>query len=156
MSFFEKMKQGASDAAKKAQQTVETTKLKAQISSREKEMERIQTKIGQAVFRAYAEGDVSQSETEVMDYCEALASMQQEIEAIEEKIKSLKAEKTCGCGKVVAAEVKFCPDCGKRFPDEPRQEDTTGEIRVICSGCKTENDINAKYCIQCGEDLAKH
>ncbi|WP_028563094.1 zinc ribbon domain-containing protein [Paenibacillus pinihumi] len=154
MSIFDKMKQGASEAAKRAQLTVETTKLRSKISTREKEMDRISTRIGKAVFDAYTVGDLSQSEEQVLAYCEELAELREEISQIEETIKKLKEEKTCVCGKVVGPDVNFCPDCGKRFVDEPRQEDTTGEIRVICYHCKTENDINSKYCIQCGEELS--
>ncbi|RXZ81454.1 zinc ribbon domain-containing protein [Paenibacillaceae bacterium] len=153
MSFFEKVKQGASGAAKKAQQTMETTKLRSQISGKEKEMERICTKIGQSIYEAYSNGDVSQSETTVMDYCGQLTDIQKDIDLIEEKIKNIKSEKTCSCGKVVAVDVNYCPDCGKRFPEEAPHEDTVGEIRVICTICNAENDINSKYCIQCGEEM---
>lgn len=154
MSFFNKVKQGASDAAKKAQQTVEITKMKSQISSKEKDMDKIQLKIGKAVYRAFVSGDLAQSEVEVLDYCEELVLLQQDIDAIEDKIKNMKSEKTCTCGKVVPVDLKFCPECGKRFPDEPRVEDTTGDILVICRNCSTENDIGSKYCIQCGDDLS--
>ncbi|WP_020618728.1 zinc ribbon domain-containing protein [Paenibacillus daejeonensis] len=155
MSFFNKVKQGASDAAKKAQQTVEITKMKSQISSKEKDMDKIQLKIGKAVYRAFVSGDLAESEVEVLDYCEELVLLQQDIDAIEDKIKNMKSEKTCTCGKVVPIDLKFCPECGKRFPDEPRVEDTTGDIRVICRKCSAENDIGSKYCIQCGDELSE-
>jgi len=154
MSFFDRVKQGASEAAKKAQQTVEITKLKSQISSKEKEMDKIQLKIGKAVYQAFTTGDLAQSEAEVMDYCEELVLLEQDIAAIDDKIKNMKSEKACTCGKVVPIDLKFCPDCGKRFPDEPRSEDTIGDIRVICRHCNTENDIGSKYCIQCGDELS--
>ncbi|MFS0723932.1 double zinc ribbon domain-containing protein [Paenibacillus sp. 1P07SE] len=154
MSFFNKVKQGASEAAKKAQQTMEITKLKSQISSKEKEMDKIQLKIGKSVYRAFTAGDLAQSETEVLDYCEELVLLQQDIEVIEDKIKNMKSEKSCSCGKVVPIDLKFCPECGKRFPEEPQVEDTTGDIRVICRNCNTENDISSKYCIQCGDEMA--
>ncbi|XEC95489.1 zinc ribbon domain-containing protein [Paenibacillus tarimensis] len=155
MSLFEKMKQGASEAAKIAQQTVEATRLKSQKYAKEKEMARIKTKIGQAVFQAYTAGDLSGSENEVKEFCEELTGLQAEINQIEERIKMLKAEKSCVCGRVVPIDVRYCPDCGKRFTDEPKHEDTFGEIRVICPGCKSENDINAGYCIQCGEEMSR-
>jgi hypothetical protein len=148
------MKQGASDAARKVEQTVEITKMKSQISSRDKDMEKLYTRIGSAVFHAYAAGDLSKSEDEVMDYCEQLSEIQQDIVLLGEKIKNIKLEKSCECGKVIPADAKFCPDCGKPFTEEPKPENTVGEIRVICSSCGEENDIGAKYCIQCGRDLA--
>lgn len=153
MSFFDKMKQGASGAAKKAQQTVEVTKLRSQISSKEKEMDKLYARIGESIYRAFSAGDVALSETEVMEYCDLLHGLDQEIDRVEEKIRNIKFEKTCSCGSISSVGVKFCPDCGKRFPDEPKQEDTLGEIRILCNGCQAENDINAKFCIECGEEL---
>jgi hypothetical protein len=44
MSIFDKMKQGASDAARKAQQTLEIAKLNGQKSSREKDMSKLYSK----------------------------------------------------------------------------------------------------------------
>jgi len=158
MSIFDKMKQGASEAARLAQQTVETTKLRSKISTREKEMDRISTRIGKAVFEAYLEGDLSHSEEQVLAYCEELSELRDEITELESRIKHLKEEKTCVCGKVVGPDVNYCPDCGKRLiqPQEVKPDNTIGEIRVICYHCKTENDILSKYCIQCGEELSSH
>jgi len=154
MSLFDRMKQGASEAARKVEQTVEITRLKAQISSREKEKDRLFGRIGEALYGAYTAGDLSRSEAEVMDYCAQLSELDADIAQINEKIKNIKLEKTCACGKVVPADAKFCPDCGRRFADEPKHEDTVGEIRVVCSSCKTENEIGSRYCIQCGADLS--
>ena len=50
MSLLDKIKQSASDAAKKAQQTVEITKLKSQISGKEKDQEKLCLQIEQLLF----------------------------------------------------------------------------------------------------------
>jgi hypothetical protein len=156
MSIFDRMKQGASEAARKVEQTVEIQKLKAQISAKDKEMDKLYNRIGQAVFRGHSDGDISKSEEEVVGYCEELTGLTQDIELIREKIKSIKLEKSCGgCGKVVPVNVNYCPDCGKKFPEEEYQPETTiGEIRVICSRCKAENEIGARYCVDCGHELS--
>ncbi|CAM4410444.1 zinc ribbon domain-containing protein [Paenibacillus tarimensis] len=158
MSLFERMKQGASEAARKVEQTVEITRLKSQISSREKEMDKLYARIGQSVYRSYIAGDVSTSEEEVMDYCAELTELEQEITQIQTKIKDIKLEKTCsGCETVVSAGVRYCPECGKKFPEEeqPKAPDTTAaEIRVICNRCGAENDMAARYCVGCGDELS--
>ncbi|PZD95504.1 zinc ribbon domain-containing protein [Paenibacillus sambharensis] len=158
MSLFERMKQGASEAARKVEQTVEITRLKSQISSREKEMDKLYARIGQSVYRSYIAGDVSTSEEEVMDYCAELTGLEQEIAEIQTKIKDIKLEKTCtGCETVVPVSVRYCPECGKKFPEEQQEKapDTSAaEIRVICSRCGAENDMAARYCIGCGDELS--
>jgi len=156
MSIFDRMKQGASEAARKVEQTVEIQKLKSQISAKDKEMDKLFKRIGQSVYRGYTDGDISQSEEEVVGYCEELSGLAQDIELIREKIKSVKLEKSCGgCGKVVPANVNYCPDCGKKFPEEDQKPDASlDEIRVICSRCKAENEIGARYCVGCGYELA--
>lgn len=155
MSFFDKVKQGASDAAKKAQQTVEITKLKAQISGKEKEIDKLYTAIGAAVYRGHQEKDFAITEQEVANACLQVDELNVEIGLIEERIKAIRFEKTCTCGKVVALDAKFCPDCGSSLAEEPPKAETTvGEIVVICSHCKTENELNSRFCISCGSGLS--
>ncbi|WP_308638394.1 zinc ribbon domain-containing protein [Paenibacillus silvisoli] len=154
MSFFDKVKQGASEAAKKAQQTVEITKLKAQISGKEKEIDKVYTAIGAAVFRAHQAHDMSLAEQEVTTCCTQVDELHDEIGQLEERIKMIRFEKTCTCGKVVPLDARFCPDCGAGLAEEPKNETTVGEIVVICSQCKTENELNAKFCLTCGTGLS--
>ncbi|UKS29287.1 hypothetical protein LOZ80_10255 [Paenibacillus sp. HWE-109] len=122
MSFFDKVKQGASDAAKKAQQTVEITKLKTQISAKEKEIERTYHLIGESVYAAYVAGDAAQSEERRADLCVGIDVIKQEISLLEHKISEVRNEKECVCGKVVATDTKFCSTCGHKF------EETESEI----------------------------
>ncbi|MFC5652914.1 zinc ribbon domain-containing protein [Paenibacillus solisilvae] len=152
MSFLDKLKQGASEAAKKAQQTVEITKLKSQISGKEKDQEKLFLQIGAALYRSHQAGNVADSEQEVMGCCQQLDEIQADIQLIEERIKMIRFEKTCTCGKVVALDTKFCPDCGTQLPQEPRPDTTIGEIQVICSKCGMENELNTKYCYSCGTE----
>lgn len=115
MSFFDKVKQGASEAAKKAQQTVEITKFKTQISLKEREIDKIYKLIGESVYTSYLSGDYTQVEANVSDYCQGIAQINQEISEIEQKITEIRNEKECVCGKVVVADMKFCSSCGHHF-----------------------------------------
>lgn len=150
MSFFEKMKQGASEAAKKAQQTVEITKLRAQISSKEKEKEKTFSLIGEAVYKFHSAGDWKKSGPDVAAYCQHIAGLEQDIQTIELKIKEAKHEKVCQCGKVVAREVKFCSGCGHQFEDREQAEAESTIIHTICRACRTANEPDAKFCGGCG------
>jgi hypothetical protein len=151
MSFFDKVKQGASDAAKKAQQTVEITKLRGQISSKEKEFEKTSLLIGDVVFQAYEGGNWKQGEQPVIAYCEHMKGLRQDIHALELKIKLAKNEKECRCGKIVSSDVKFCPICGFAFTmPEVAEEIIPSEIHLICHVCRTKNEPDALYCAHCG------
>lgn len=150
MSFFDKMKQGASEAAKKAQQTVETTRLKTQIASKEKEIEKAFALIGESVFQSYASGDWKKSEREVAAYCDHISLLRQGIQALENKIKLAKNEKECRCGKIVTSDVKFCPVCGFQFQDFQRPEESEEAVQVMCRSCKNYNEMDAKFCVHCG------
>ncbi|GMK41974.1 hypothetical protein PCCS19_50330 [Paenibacillus sp. CCS19] len=157
MSIFDKMKQGASDAARKAQQTLEIAKLNGQKSSREKDMSKLYSQIGEAVFEAHLSGEHEASAEVIEACCEKLMVMKQEIESIDHKIKAIKLEKSCACGTVVPLNAKFCPDCGTRFATEQdlKPEMESGEIRVICPNCDNENELMARYCTDCGHELGK-
>lgn len=157
MSIFDKMKQGASDAARKAQQTLEVAKLNGQKSSREKDMSKLYSQIGEAVFEAHLSGEHEASAEVIEACCEKLKVMKQDIEIIDHKIKAIKLEKSCTCGTIVPLNAKFCPDCGTRFVTEQEQkpEMASGEIRVICPNCETENELMARYCTDCGHELGK-
>ncbi|BFT71889.1 MULTISPECIES: hypothetical protein [Paenibacillus] len=115
MSFFDKVKQGATDAAKKAQQTVELTKLKAQVSSKEKEIEKFYNLIGESVYAAYMSGDIARAGEIVERFSLGIDAVKQEIAVLDQKIIELRNEKECVCGKVVVADTKFCSSCGHQF-----------------------------------------
>ncbi|MBB3108594.1 rRNA maturation endonuclease Nob1 [Paenibacillus phyllosphaerae] len=193
MSFFDKVKQGASEAAKKAQQSaaeaarkaqqaMEVTKLRGQIAGKEKDQEHIFRQIGEAVYRNHtiAASESADPAAEVDGYLRQLDEIQMEIEMIEERIKHIRADRSCGnCGKAVPFEANFCPDCGAPVAqleprvvveDELEESDeiplaleepkpapvpamSDGEIRVICSRCLHENELTAKNCVVCGTSL---
>ncbi|MDG0813238.1 zinc ribbon domain-containing protein [Cohnella rhizosphaerae] len=121
MSFFKKLTEtvskGVSTATEKAQQTVEITKLHSQIAGKRKEIERQYNDIGEAVYKAYLAGDLSRAETEVIPACQSIADKDREIGALEDRIRELRNEKECECGQRVPFQTRFCPACGKPFPE---------------------------------------
>ncbi|WP_186445888.1 zinc ribbon domain-containing protein [Paenibacillus cremeus] len=154
MSFFDKMKQGASEAAKKAQQTVEISKLRLQVAAKEKDIEKEYTLIGEAIYKGYAAGDWKKQEQDVSAHCGQIDQLKADIQALELKVQEAKNEKICRCGKVLAREVKFCPACGNRFADPPPAEaPAAGVLQTICALCQTPNDVGAKFCANCGTTM---
>jgi predicted nucleic acid-binding Zn-ribbon protein len=118
MGFFDKLKEGAGKAADLAKETVEITKLNTQISSKKREIDKCHTRIGELIFNAFSIHDISSAEDQVTAICQDIAILQQEIRQLELKIKEVKNEKYCVCGKTIALNAKFCPTCGHKFEVE--------------------------------------
>lgn len=127
MSFFKKITEsvskGVSTAAEKAQQTVEITRLNAQISGKRKEIEKLQIEIGKSIFEAYKVKDLSIAESKVVPACDQIEIIHGEIAVLNNRIMALRNEKDCVCGRRVPYETRFCSDCGHPFPEpEPVAE----------------------------------
>ncbi|MFC5452066.1 zinc ribbon domain-containing protein [Paenibacillus aestuarii] len=168
MTFFGKMRESAAKAAEKAKETVEITRLSAQISLKKKEIERLQQHIGESVYQAYVAGDFASSEASVVALCEQIGEKLQEISSIEHKVKEIKNEKVCVCGAELSADTKFCPSCGHKFeppiPVEASQpeaaaagvEATAVEEKAAahCQQCDAELEAEARFCGACGAPVA--
>jgi|GEM_PF-2251919 len=141
MSFFKKLTEtvtkGVSTATEKAQQTVEITKLHSQIAGKRKEIERKYNEIGEAVYRAYLDGDLSKAETDVIPACQQIADKNRDIDSLEDRIRELRNEKECECGQRVPFQTRFCPACGKPFP-EPVAPAAAGESEGQLSALSSE------------------
>lgn len=164
MSFFGKMKEGAAKAAEKAKETVEVTRLNAQISSKRKEIEKLQISIGESVYQAFLASDLSGSEETVVALCAQITERHQEIAVIELKIREIKNEKTCVCGAELAADTKFCPSCGHKFDiPAPKVELAEGTEAPaleeaaetkLCSKCEAKLEPGDRFCGSCGTSVA--
>ena len=83
MSLFRKITEtvtkGVSTATEKAQQTVEITRVHAQISGKRKEMEKLFAGIGEAVYGGYKAKDIPLAEAKAIPICEEIDRLQSEI-----------------------------------------------------------------------------
>jgi rRNA maturation endonuclease Nob1 len=168
MSFFKKLSdtvsKGVTTATEKAQQTVEITRLNAQMSGKRKEIEKLFANIGESVYEAYLAQDLSMAESKVIPGCEEISAIRVEITSLDDRIKEIRNEKECVCGKRVPVDTRFCPSCGHPFPDpvlevveeeSPIQEETpssvTADQRQICKSCGTPLFADSHYCPTCGQ-----
>ena len=83
--FLIKLSKGL-QSAKKAQQTVEITKFKTQISLKEREIDKIYKLIGESVYTSYLSRDYTQVEANVSDYCQGIAQINQEIAKLNRRL----------------------------------------------------------------------
>ncbi len=51
------------------------------------------------------------------------------------------------CSRPSTADVKFCPGCGTKLPEE------TLAAGAVCSSCGKQNSIGTKFCSECGSKL---
>jgi hypothetical protein len=121
MSFFKKISdtvsKGVTTATEKAQQTVEVTRLNAQISGKRKEIDKLFATIGESVYEGYLAHDLSLAQSKVMPICEEITAIRNEIASIDDRIKAIRNEKDCVCGKRLAEDTRFCSSCGHKFPE---------------------------------------
>ena len=173
MSIFNKLKQGVADAGSKAKSTVETTRLKSQISKHEADINTLYFEIGKKVYSAAKNGNLINKmiETEVNRIDEHFAM----IKNLEININAVWNQKECKCGKLVPLDAKFCFGCGSKFDpltirqnemNHPEQtillsdanrseEETTANdsdsvVYGICSNCDAPLESDAKFCGDCG------
>ncbi|XID94096.1 zinc-ribbon domain-containing protein [Paenibacillaceae bacterium WGS1546] len=120
MSFFKKItdsvSKGVSSATEKAQQTVEITKLNSQISGKRKEIEKLFGAIGQSAYECYSVQEMADIEERIKPHCDQITAIHEEIALLDARIKALRNEKDCICGKRVSEDTRFCPSCGHPFP----------------------------------------
>ena len=156
-SFFGKLKQGASEAGKRAQVTVEVNRLKMQISSKEKEIANIYNRMGESTYQALQSGDLNSVKDELMEYVELINHKKEEVAEIDEKIRVLRNEKLCpSCNKAQPMETKFCSSCGHKF-EEPSEsqddEDEVTEVKAACPDCEAELEPGSSFCGECGHKI---
>lgn len=97
--------------AKKAEETVEITKIKSRISTMERSNERDYKDIGKMIYEKYKKGEPT--EDEFVELCEAIAERNAGICDAREEIAHLKGMDVCPqCEAHLESGVKFCPKCG--------------------------------------------
>lgn len=115
MGFLDKLKEGASKAADMAKETVEVTRLNAQISSKKREMEKKTNQIGEVTLTAFLNNSLDSIEHGVKDLCLDMESLRKDVDQLDIKIREVRNEKDCPCGKTLSLQTKFCSACGHNF-----------------------------------------
>ncbi|MNP27885.1 Double zinc ribbon [compost metagenome] len=158
--FFNKMKQGVSEAGKKAQNTVEAATLKIQMTSKEKEIDKNYTAIGRIVHRAILRKESMIPLTELQKYQHIITKLEQEIQHMQRKIQQIQTQKECGCGKMLPADATYCPFCGQQFHTvKVKSVPLYGHKSVgtvHCNQCGATVASTDHYCRGCGHHLMKN
>lgn len=103
--------------AKKAEETVEVTKIKSRIGTMERSNERDYKDIGKMIYEKYKKGEPVGDE--FAELCEAISEREASISEAKEEIAHLKGMDVCPqCEAHLEAGMTFCPKCGAKIDDE--------------------------------------
>ncbi|ANA80791.1 zinc ribbon domain-containing protein [Paenibacillus glucanolyticus] len=132
MNILQKLKDGANRATEKAQHVVEVNKLNSQIAEIEQQRSSYYLQMGKVFYEGYRLQDMTIAEKEMVELAQTCDGLQEQIEAIRNRIAVLKNERVCECGRVVALDANFCPYCGNKLanlmnpeesaPEEPKEQ----------------------------------
>jgi len=155
MAFFDKLNAMAKSAGDKAGELIEIGKLNSRISAERDKIIGLQRQIGEYYFAKQQAGEALDPEAAAL--CDQICQANAQIAALETEITKIKVaratqpapaapapERVCpGCGKPVAAGVKFCPACGCAVAPAGLKE-------KACPGCGRPVPEGVKFCPACG------
>lgn len=111
------------NAVDKTSTFFEATKISAQISTEQKEIDKLYQKIGETVYRR-AESRQMQLDDDLAAFVEEIRRHREQISSRRKDLADVKGKKVCpSCGELIPREVAFCPKCGAPSPaDEDRDK----------------------------------
>lgn len=111
---------------KKAEQTVEITKIKSQINTMQRNNQRDYNDIGMMIYEKYKKGEVV--DAEYIELCEAIAEREESIRKSKEEIAALKGLGICPkCNSHMDIDATYCPKCGAKLEEESKETEDNFE-----------------------------
>lgn len=101
----------------KANETVETAKIKYAISETEEKINDYKALIGGIIYNEYLKS--KDFEGQIGEYCKAIENFYDDIEIMEKKMAEIKSSVRCAnCGAFNSADKNFCATCGDKLNNE--------------------------------------
>ena len=152
MSFWTDLKKSGQEAAGKAKDLAEVTKLQLAQKEQERKLEQLYAQLGKSFY----EKAVQEENAEFSDLLQSITQTLEEIETCKEQQLLIKGGVRCAaCGTLMEADAMFCPNCGaqKELPKEPEVVVEAVPGKMICPGCGKQVDPKA-FCAFCGTKLS--
>ena len=152
MRFWTDLKKSGQEAAGKAKDLAEVTKLQLAQKEQERKLEQLYAQLGKSLY----EKAVQEENAEFSDLLQSITQTLEEIETCKEQQLLIKGGVRCAaCGTLMEADAMFCPNCGaqKELPKEPEVVVEAAPGKMICPGCGKQVDPKA-FCAFCGTKLS--
>ena len=99
---------------------IERTKITAQISGEQKEIDKLYQRIGEIVYRKVKMGEM-ESDAEFAPIIHDIDAHTNQVTTYKRTLADVRKMKVCeSCGSVIAMDVAFCPKCGAPAPIVPQ------------------------------------
>ena len=99
----------------RAEQTIETQKIRGKISGEERTIEKLKADLGDIIYKRHAEGEGIDGELSVI--CQEIDQHFLKIREFKDNAANLRGKKICpSCEREVDLSVSFCPYCGTPCP----------------------------------------
>lgn len=123
----------------RAEQTIETQKIRGKISGEERTIERLKADLGDIIYKRHAEGEGIDGELSVI--CQEIDQHFLKIREFKDSAANLRGKKICpSCEREVDLSVSFCPYCGTPCPTPEPTESVEDPVEEFVEASEEETD----------------
>ena len=123
----------------RAEQTIETQKIRGKISGEERTIEKLKADLGDIIYKRHAEGEGIDGELSVI--CQELDQHFLKIREFKDSAANLRGKKICpSCEREVDLSVSFCPYCGTPCPTPEPTESVEDPVEEPVEASEEETD----------------
>lgn len=152
MAFFDKLGEMTKIVSEKANDSLETNKLIAEINLTKGNIQALQRELGEHFWAKFAVGE--KLDDEAMLICDKIVLAQDKIKVLEGQISQIKAEGEAR--KAERAAVKAEQKAAEKVAEAEEAAEKAGiERDPVCAGCGAELAEGVKFCGQCGTPVAE-
>lgn len=123
----------------RAEQTIETQKIRGKISGEERTIEKLKADLGDIIYKRHAEGEGIDGELSVI--CQEIDQHFLKIREFKDSAANLRGKKICpSCEREVDLSVSFCPYCGTPCPTPEPTESVEDPVEDPVEASEEETD----------------
>lgn len=123
----------------RAEQTIETQKIRGKISGEERTIEKLKADLGDIIYKRHAEGEGIDGELSVI--CQEIDQHFLKIREFKDSAANLRGKKICpSCEREVDLSVIFCPYCGTPCPTPEPTESVEDPVEEPVEASEEETD----------------
>lgn len=155
MAFLDKLNEFAKSVSDAANDAVETTRAKSKINLEKKALDEAYRKIGEHYYNKRASG-AGPVDDEVLELCIEVEEHLNTIAGIEADLEREREAKEC---RQPEPRYVSCQSCGAKNDMEAKFCRECGAqlekpvVAVLCPSCGAANDCGARFCSECGAKL---